>query len=205
MTKDNEPVHFVEVEIAPEKSMNLLESFEYASNQLQNLRERMEQSDRKLYRSVGEFMDSTDRTIQNLAAEALNETIAPDRLLNPALGESSVESSVESSSNEVHKLQERHQSLRSEINSLLLTVYTNEEIDRLRNLDYLSQLIQTRIQELSTAPDSIASPQKVTVDELKSKFSSFTLAKKYYQIKASSWQNLVDQLNAGSVMMEHIL
>lgn len=198
MTKDNEPVHSVEVEIAPEKSMNLLESFEYASNQLQNLRERMEQSDRKLYRSVGEFMDSTDRTIQNLAAEALNETIAPDRLLNPALGESSVESSVKSSSNEVQKLQERHQSLRSEINSLLLTAYTNEEIDRLRNLDYLSELIQTRIQELSTAPDSIASPQKVTVDELKSKFSSFNLAKEAYKIKASSWQTLVDKLNAGS-------
>ena len=194
MTKDNEPVHSVEVEIAPEKSMNLLESFEYASNQLQNLRERMEQSDRKLYRSVGEFMDSTDRTIQNLAAEALNETIAPDCLLNPALGESS----AESSSNEVQKLQERHQSLRSEINSLLLTVYTNEEIDRLRNLDYLSELIQTRIQELSTSPDSIASPQKVTVDELKSKFSSFNLAKEAYKIKASSWQTLVDKLNAGS-------
>ena len=194
MTKDNEPVQSVEVEIAPEKSMNLLESFEYASNQLQNLRERMEQSDRKLYRSVGEFMDSTDRTIQNLAAEALNETIAPDCLLNPALGESS----AESSSNEVQKLQERHQSLRSEINSLLLTVYTNEEIDRLRNLDYLSELIQTRIQELSTAPDSIASPQKVTVDELKSKFSSFNLAKEAYKIKASSWQTLVDKLNAGS-------
>ena len=194
MTKDNEPVHSVEVEIAPEKSMNLLESFEYASNQLQNLRERMEQSDRKLYRSVGEFMDSTDRTIQNLAAEALNETIAPDCLLNPALGESS----AESSSNEVQKLQERHQSLRSEINSLLLTVYTNEEIDRLRNLDYLSELIQTRIQELSTSPDSIVSPQKVTVDELKSKFSSFNLAKEAYKIKASSWQTLVDKLNAGS-------
>ena len=52
-------------------AMNLLESFEYASNQVQNLRERMEQGDRKLYRSVGEFMDSTDSTIQNLAAEAL--------------------------------------------------------------------------------------------------------------------------------------
>jgi len=190
MTKDNEPVHSVDVEIAPEKSMNLLESFEYASNQLQNLRERMEQSDRKLYRTVGEFMDSSDRTIQNLAAEALNETIAPDRLLNPAL--------AESSSNEVQKLQERHQSLRSEINSLLLTAYTNEEIDRLRNLDYLSKFIQTRIQELSTSPDSIASPQKVTVDELKSKFSSLNLAKECYKIKASSWQTLVDKLNAGS-------
>ena len=54
-------------------AMNLLESFEYASNQVQNLRERMEQGDRKLYRSVGEFMDSTDSTIQNLAAEAVTE------------------------------------------------------------------------------------------------------------------------------------
>ena len=61
-------------------AMNLLESFEYASNQVQNLRERMEQGDRKLYRSVGEFMDSTDSTIQNLAAEALKDepALAPE-------------------------------------------------------------------------------------------------------------------------------
>ena len=63
------------VEIAPE--MNLSESLEYASNQVQNLRERMEQGDRELYRSVGEFMDSTNSTIQNLAAEALEPEPAP--------------------------------------------------------------------------------------------------------------------------------
>lgn len=189
MTHDNEPLHTVEVELAPEKSMNLLESFEYASNQLQNLRERMKKRDRDLYRAVGEFMDSTDCTIQNLATEALNETIAPDPLLiNPTL--------PEALSHEMYQLQERYQTLRSEINALLLTTYTNEEVDRLRNLDYLANLIQTRIQELSTSPNPIAPRPKVTIDQLKARFSSLNAAKLFYKIKASSWQSLIDKLNA---------
>ena len=188
MAMTNEPIQSVKVEIAPEESMNILESFEYASEQLRNLRERMEKSDRELYHAVGEFVDSTNQTIQNLVAEALDQTIAPDPLLNPTLPKVSF--------HEMHQLQERYQILRSEINALLLTAYTNEEIDRLKNLDYLSNLIKAKIQELSTSKEPIAPHQKITIDELKSKFSSLNSAKEFYKIKASSWQVLVDKLNA---------
>ena len=188
MSHNPDSVQSVEVEIAPEESMNILESFQYAANQLQSLRERMEQSDRNLYRAIGEYMDSTDQTIKNLAAEALDQTIDPDL---PSL--------IQSSSNEMQQLQERYQLLRSEINTLLLTAYTNEEIDRLRNLNYLTSLISARIQELSGTQINVEkhkTVKKVTIDDLKSKFSSLKEAKASHKITAKSWQDLADKLNA---------
>lgn len=194
MAEHNEVVPSVEVEIAPEDSMNLLESFEYASNQLKNLRERMEQSDRALYRTIGAFVDSTDRTVQNLATEALD--LSSDNFLSPT--------AIEPSQEELKQLHNRHQTLQTEINSLLLTAYSNQEIDRLRNLEYLTSLISARIQELSDAQTQIEpnSPHKsvktVDVDELKARFSSLSKAKEFYNIKANSWQGLVDKLNTRS-------
>jgi hypothetical protein len=188
MTQENDTIKSVEVEIAPEDSMNIIESFQYASEQLRNLRERMEKSDRELYHAVGEFVDSTNQTIQNLAAEALDQTIAPDL---PSL--------IESSSNEMEQLQKRYQLLRSEINTLLLTTYTNEEIDRLRNLNYLTSLILGRIQELSVTQTNLEQNKtfkKVSIEELKLQFSSLKEARVSYNIKAKSWQDLADKLNA---------
>jgi len=184
MTENHETIPSVAVEIAPEDSMNLLESFEYAANQLQSLRERMEQSDRELYRTVGKFVDSTNQTVQNLAAEALD--LSPDAFLHPT--------AIEPSPEELKQLQNRHQKLKEEINSLLLTAYRNEEIDRLRNLCYLTDLIVSRIQELLNTPTKTV--KKVSVDELKSQFSSLKKAKDSHQIKAKSWQELADKLNA---------
>jgi hypothetical protein len=188
MPQENDTIKSVEVEIAPEDSMNIIESFQYASEQLRNLRERMEKSDRELYHAVGEFVDSTNQTIQNLAAEALDQTIAPDL---PSL--------IESSSNEMEQLQKRYQLLRSEINTLLLTTYTNEEIDRLRNLNYLTSLILGRIQELSVTQTNLEQNKtfkKVSIEELKLQFSSLKEARVSYNIKAKSWQDLADKLNA---------
>jgi hypothetical protein len=195
MIKDDDQIKSVEVEIAPEESMNLLESFQYASEQLENLRERMEKRDRKLYRAIGEYMDSTDQTIQNLAAEALDPTIVSDPLLNP---------SPPDFQKDLPQLQARYTLIRSEFNSLLLTAYTNEEIDRLKNLNDLTHLISTRIQELSTPnPETqhplgktTAKPKVVSMNDLKSQFSSLEEAKKALNIKARSWKDLVDKLNS---------
>ena len=195
MTQENDTVKSVEVEIAPEDSMNIIESFQYASEQLRNLRERMEKSDRDLYRAVGEFVDSTNQTIQNLAAEALDPTIVSDPLLNP---------SPPDSQKDLPQLQARYTLIRSEFNSLLLTAYTNEEIDRLKNLEDLTHVISTRIQELSTPNTetqpplgkTTVKPKVVSMNDLKSQFSSLEEAKKTLNIKARSWKDLVDKLNS---------
>ena len=186
MPQENDTIKSVEVEIAPEDSMNIIESFQYASEQLQNLRERMEKRDRKLYRAIGEYMDSTDQTIKNLAAEALDQTIVSDPLLNP---------SPPDSQKDLPQLQARYTLIRSEFNSLLLTAYTNEEIDRLRNLNDLVYFISARIQELSTLDHTLDQPKVVSIDDLKSQFSSLAEAKKALKIKAKSWQDLVKKLN----------
>ncbi|MEB3275070.1 MAG: hypothetical protein VKJ85_14905 [Prochlorothrix sp.] len=180
MTENYEDRPVVEVEVDPEASMNLLQSLEYASNQLQNLRERMENSDRELYRTVGEFVDSSHQTIQNLAAEALD--FPSDDFLIPA--------AIEPPQGELQQLQNRHHTLMEEIHSLLLVAYSNEEIDRLRHLYYLTDRISSRIQRLSKVQ-----PKKVSVDELKSQFSSLKKAKDFHNLKAKSWQDLAEKLN----------
>lgn len=80
----DEEVKTVKAEVVTdEKSMNLLESFEYQKEKLRELRERMEKTDRELARAVGEYYGATSQVIDNLANEATNgnKRFTP---LNPA-------------------------------------------------------------------------------------------------------------------------
>ena len=140
-------------------------------------------------------MDSTHQTIQNLAAEALDTP--PDRFIDSASPNSS-----EASGEELQHLQDRHQDLKTEVNSLLLTAYSNEEIDRIRHLSDLLGFIAMRIQELSRTPQGTShttlkqTDRSVSVSELKAQFSTLKEAKTSHGIKAKSWRDLADKLNS---------
>lgn len=52
------------------ESMSLQEGFTYASKKLAELKQRRESIDRKTYRAIGDYVDSVNATVSNLAKEA---------------------------------------------------------------------------------------------------------------------------------------
>jgi hypothetical protein len=197
----------IEAIVEPADSMTIVDSFQYAAKQLKDLEERMQKSDRELYRAVGEFVDSTMITVQNLASEGLDQ----DRLL-----ESSVKQHQSNQSPSPHLeegfrvrdltqydpqdmglLKQRYQFVQQEFKALLLTAFSNEEIDRLMKLDYLCSTLKKEIQNSDHVPTQ-SHEILFTKEKLQSEFSSLKKAKDYYNLSTSSWQGLADKLNSRS-------
>ncbi len=62
-----------------------------------------------------------------------------------------------------------------------------------KGLDDTSNLQQNHLESQPKSNDNI--PDRYTVKNLKSRFSNFQEAKKFYGISAKGWQGLVDKLN----------
>jgi hypothetical protein len=133
--------------IQPQK---LEDSFDYVMNRLHEIRERTAQSDRQVYRAVGDFATAAQRTA-NAADELLTEiqnAPAPESL--------------------VQRLSDRWQELRQEADELLCRADNDAAIDRVLKLEQLVDRIERRLIQLVPPPaDDAPSLEEMTVSELK--------------------------------------
>lgn len=139
----------VSVEVVP--PVTLQESFDLSLNKLKRVKQRMQASDRELYRAVGEFATVATATAQ-AAADLLEEAL-------PALPASQPEPSAHSRLRD--RLEARQASLRQEADELLCTATTDADIDRALRLEQLLIHIEKRLNQLD--PDL----SELTVRELR--------------------------------------
>ena len=138
--------------IRPQK---LEDSFDYVLNRLQDIRQRSAESDRQVYRAVGDFATAAQRTAA--AADDLLTDLGDDPSPSQSLAQ---------------RLSDRWHTLRSEADELLCTATTDDGIDRVLKLEQLIDRIERRLAQLMpppAAPPSPASPslEQMTVSELK--------------------------------------
>jgi hypothetical protein len=131
--------------IQPQK---LEDSFDYVLNRLQEIRQRTAESDRQVYRAVGDFATAAQRT-----ANAAEELLVEIQDSPPA------ESFVQ-------RLSDRWQSARQEADELLCTANTDAAIDRVLKLEQLIERIERRLVQLVPPPSTQPSSDKDTVPPL---------------------------------------
>lgn len=131
----------VSVEVV--QPVTLQESFELSLNKLKRVKQRMQASDRELYRAVGEFATVATATAQ-AAADLLEEALPalptsppepPEPLAHPSLRD---------------RLQAHRASLRQEADELLCTATTDADIDRALRLEQLLGYIEHRLTQLAS-------------------------------------------------------
>lgn len=150
------------------KPINLEESFDIVFDKLEKLEKDMVDSDRSVYRSVGEFVDSTATVTQNIVDIALSgEQLNADSI---------------SEDDFCQQLNKRFDSLRLEADKLLLQAYSDEEIERVLRLEKLLERIVNRINSLSvnaTKPSN-NKEEKLKTEKLKTELENLSTS----QLKA---------------------
>lgn len=116
------------------KPITLEESFDIVLNKLEKLEQDMVDSDKAVYRAVGEFVDSTVTVTQNIVDIALS----PEQLNIDSISEDDF----------CQELNKRFNLLRIEADQLLLTAYSDEEIERVLRVEKLLDRIINRINSL---------------------------------------------------------
>lgn len=123
--------------------VTLQESFDLSLNKLKRVKQRMQASDRELYRAVGEFATVATATAQ-AAADLLEDAL-------PALPESQPEPPEPLAHPSLRdRLQARQASLRQEADELLCTATTDADIDRALRLEQLLVYIEHRLNQLDS-------------------------------------------------------
>lgn len=136
--------------------VTLQESFDLSLSKLKRVKQRMQASDRELYRAVGEFATVATATAQ-AAADLLEEALPalpaspPEPLAHPSLRD---------------RLQARQVSLRQEADELLCTATTDADIDRALRLEQLLGYIEHRLNQLAPEPPQ-TDLSRLTVKQLR--------------------------------------
>jgi len=163
--------------------VTLQDSFDLTLTKLQGVKQRMQASDRELYRAVGEFATVTTATAQ-AAADLLQDMTAPVALTAahpdnppPPLRD---------------RLQARQAILRQEADELLCTATTDADIDRALRLEHLLVHIKQRLSELEPPDPPIANLSQLTVKELR----QLAKAKGLKVAAKATKQTLIQQIQA---------
>ncbi|WP_448571550.1 hypothetical protein [Trichothermofontia sp.] len=169
--------------------VTLQDSFDLTLDQLKRVKQRMQASDRELYRAVGEFATVATATA-HAAADLLTEAL-------PALPHHQPEPPDHPNQPEPpdqrplrDRLQARRVLLRQEADELLCTANTDAEIDRALRLEQLLVYLEQRLRQLKPPEQSTEDLPKLTVKELRERAKTMGL-----QVAAkANKQTLIQQI-----------
>ncbi len=145
--------------------VTLQDSFDLTLDQLKRVKQRMQASDRELYRAVGEFATVATATA-HAAADLLAEAL-------PALPHHQPEPPDQRPLRD--RLQARRALLRQEADELLCTAHTDAEIDRALRLEQLLVYLEQRLRQLKPPEQSTEDLSKLTVKELRDRAKTMGL------------------------------